>query len=157
MSGMMYTITLPGVAITTAQDLIYIKAPTLVCTVLHEVVVTQDLIEVSEQLPLEILFRSTDNTGGTDTTPTPLMGGYAAYTGTTTDVQVTDGTWAGEGTGAGLIWRESQNILNGWHYLPTPEGRPMLAPADRFAIRIDTAPAGSTTVSAVALIERLGG
>ncbi len=148
--GRMYTVTMDAAAVTAAKDLMRISAPSDAVVILHEVKVTQDESESSEQLPIQIHRASTDGTG-TAATARPLQEGDAAFGGAAV-VNLTADATAGD-----IVWRESQNVLNGWHWLPTPEGRPVISPSGRMVIRLDAAPGASTKFTAVALVEEIGG
>ena len=60
-----------------------------------------------------------------------------------------------------MLKRQSQNIINGWHYLPTPEDRIVLSPtagtAGRLVIKLDAAPAAALVISGWVIIEEIGG
>jgi len=46
-----------------------------------------------------------------------------------------------EGTDGDIIYREGFNVLNGWQYIPVPEGRIWVPPAGIIASKFTTAPA----------------
>ena len=94
---------------------------------------------------------TTDGTG-TAVTPNPLRVGDLAFGGTAAvDLSV-------EPTAIGaILWREGQNLLNGWHYLPPPESRPVISPLARLGIRLEVAPAVSKNFTVIAVIEEIGG
>ncbi len=148
--GRIYSALLDEVAVTGAQSFFRISAPSDAIVVLHEVRISNDDVETSQQLPLQIARVSTDGTG-TSYVAVPLEVGTVAFGGTV----VTD--LSAEPTVTDILWRDSQNILNGWHYLPTPELRIILSPSGRIAIRIDANPTGSTKFSGFALFEEIGG
>lgn len=148
--GRMYTVLMDAISVSAAKDLMRISAPSDAIVVLHEVKVTQDTIETSEQLPIQINRASTDGTG-TGATARALEDGSQAFGGSAV-VNLTADTTPGN-----ILWREAQNILNGWHYLPTPESRPVISPSGRIVVRLDAAPDAGTTFSVVAVIEEIGG
>ena len=157
--GRMYTCPLDAVSVAAVCELWYIAAPTDAIVVLHEVVVTQDTSETSEQLPLNIFRTATDQSAkGSALTPAPLKVGDAAFGGVVRYNILTAETFATETT---MLKRQSQNIINGWHYLPTPEARIALSPtagtAGRLCIKLDGAPSAALTVSGYAIIEEIGG
>ncbi len=153
--GRMYVGILDAQSVSTAVDLVYIKAPADMILVVHEILVTQDTTETSEQLPIQILRRTTDNTGGA-TTPavSPLNPTDTASTATW---ETYDGSWAGTGTAGDILWRAGQNVLNGWHWLPTPESRIIISPSGRLAVRIETNPASALIINVNLWFEEIGG
>lgn len=148
--GRMYTVLMDAVSVSAAKDLMRISAPATAALLLHEVKITQDASETSEQLPIQIQRSSTAGTG-TAATPEKLDPGDAAASATAATNLTVDTTISGS-----PLWRESQNVLNGWHYLPTPETRPVLAPSGILAIRLDAPPAAALTLTVVAVIEEIG-
>ena len=148
--GRMYSVVMDAVAVTAAQDLIRISAPSDAIVVIHEVKVTQENTETSDQVAIQLQRSSTDGTGSA-ATPEQFESGDPAFGGTA----VTNLTVAT--TLSDLLWREGFNVLNGFHWLPTPETRIVVSPSARFVVRIDDAPAASTTVTAVVLFEEIGG
>jgi hypothetical protein len=156
--GRIYNIVLDAIAVTAVADLVWIGSPTDAITILHEVEITQDLVEISEQLPLNLFRTTTDNSAnGTSNTPNPIQVGDPAYGGTVR-TNITGGSLATEST---MLRRASQNVLNGWHWLFTPETRIVLTPAagtaGRLVIKLDAAPAASLSFSGVVTIEEVGG
>ena len=139
-----------GVSVSVAKDLMRISVATNKIAILHEVVVTQDQSEVSEQLPFQIHRASTDGTG-TSVTPEKLDPGDAAFSGTAVVNLTVDTTISGL-----LLHRESQNVLNGWTFTPTPEGRIVIPGGGRVVIRLDAAPAAALPMSIYALVEEIG-
>ena len=154
--GRIYYVTIDGVSITAITDLLWIGSPTDAVTVLHEISITQDDSETSLQVPLRVFRTTTDNSAnGTGVTPAPAHSGDAAYGGTVRRV-ITGGSLSSETT---PLFSLSQNALNGWFWLPTPEARIYLSPtagtAGRLAIKIDATV--TLTVSGYIVIEALGG
>ena len=148
--GRMYTVVMPATAVTVAKDLMRIKSAADKVTVVHEIKVTQETLETSEQLPLLIQRASTDGTG-TSKTPEKCDAGDAAFGGTVVVNLSADTTLSGA-----PLWEEGQNILNGWHYLPPPEARPVIPGQGRLTVRLTAAPGASTTFAIVAVLEEIG-
>jgi len=152
--GRMYTAVIDGISVSAVADLFWLAAPADACVVVHEIVVTQDTSESSEQLPLNVFRTATDNSGnGTANTPAPLEVGDPAFGGTVR-TNITGGSLSAETT---MLHRESQNILNGWHILPTPECRIVLSPSGRMAVKLDAAPSAALPISARIVFEEIGG
>ena len=152
--GRMYTAVLDGVSVSAVADLFWIAAPSDACVVIHEINITQDTSETSEQLPLNVFRTATDNAAqGTANTPNPLDVGSPAFGGTVRTI-ITGGSLSAETT---MLVRESQNILNGWSILPTPECRIVLSPSGRLAVKLDAAPAAALPISGRIVFEEIGG
>lgn len=152
--GRMYTVTFEKVAVTAIQDLFEIVAPSDAVVVLHNAQVSQDSDEgdtEAEQLNILIHRGSTSGSGGSTVTPAPLEVGDAAFGGTCEANNTTQGT---EGT---QVWSESFNIQVGWHFIPTPETRPVISPSGRLIIELQDAPADSLTMSGSVTFEEIGG
>ena len=156
--GRRYVAVLDALPVSAECDLFYIEAPSTAVVVLHEVVVTQDLSETSEQLPLGIYRTATDDsTNGTAITPRPLEAGDTAFSG------VVKKNFTGAALAAETIplYRQSQNVLGGWHILFTPETRPVISPSgtnnQRMVIKLETAPTAQLTMSGYIVIEEIGG
>ncbi len=54
------------------------------------------------------------------------------------------------------IHREAANILSGFHYVPTPEARPIMANGAVIVVRLETAPTNTLSLSVNAVIEEEG-
>ena len=153
--GRMYTATMDSIAVAAETELFYVKAPTDAVVVIHEVKITQDASETSEQLPLKIYRTATDQSAkGSDALPVPLEEGDAAFGGNVRRNILTAATFATPGS---MLISDSQNILNGWHVLPTPESRIVVSPGDGLVVKLDAAPAASLNFSGYMIIEEIGG
>lgn len=139
-----------NVAVTAAQDLVRISAPSTAIVVIHEVKVTNEDVETSNQVAYQLQRSSTDGTG-TSATPEAFEEGSTAFGGTAVVDLTVDTTIDGV-----PLWKEGQNILNGFHWLPTPETRIVISPSARFVVRLDSAPAASTQMSATVVFEEIG-
>jgi len=160
--GRMYTATINAVSVSTIAELFAIMAPADSVVVVHEICITQDSSETSEQLPLHIFRTATDQSAkGSAITPAPLNAGDAAFGGTVRSNILTGATFA---TVTTLLMRQAQNILNGWHILPRPESRIVLSPGvsatttgANLVIKLDTAPTAALTISGYVVLEEIGG
>ena len=151
----MYSATFKAVATDAIAELFFIQAPSDAALRVHEIKITQDASETSEQLPLSIFRTTTDQSAkGTAVTPNPLSTGDSAFGGVVRRSILTAETFATEGAN---IYNDSQNILNGWHILPTPETRLDISPSGRLVIKLETAPSASINVSGYIMIEEIGG
>jgi len=147
--GRFYTVVMKANSVSIAKDLMTVSAPATSVVVLHQAVLSQDASETSEQLPMQI-HRVGNDGQGTVVTARKTLAGDAAFGGTS-NVNLTTDTTEGD-----ILWRESQNILNGWNYFPTPEMRFTIPPDNEIAIRLDTAPTAALTLTLSAVIEEIG-
>lgn len=150
-----YSATMDSIAVAAESELFFIAAPTDAVVRIHEIKVTQDASETSEQLPLKVYRTATDQSAkGTAVTSNPLSEGDAAFGGTVRRNILTAETFATEGA---MLITDSQNIINGWHILPTPEARIDISPGDYLVIKLDAAPSASINVSSYVILEEIGG
>jgi hypothetical protein len=153
--GNIYTATFSAVAVTAAQDLFEILAPATLSIILHSVVITQVSDTDSEQIRFAIkrvTGSPTSGSGGSTVTPRPIVLG-ATFGGT---VEANNTTRISGGTNV-TLYEESQNILNGWYYLPTPEMRYEFGGATYCIVGLEAAPVDSLTISGTATFETIGG
>ena len=147
--GRRYSVVMESQSISAAKDLIRVTADTDKSIRLLQARVSQSNIDIQEQLPFQIHRASSDGTG-TSNTPKPLSAGDAAFGGTavtnlTADTTVTD-----------VLWHESESLLNGFRYLPTPDEVIEAPGGGRLVLRLDGAPDAATTFSASMVIEEIG-
>ena len=105
----------------------------------------------SEQLNILIHRGSTNGSGGTTPTPTPLLLNDAAAG---TVVEANNTTQGTEGT---FIHSECFNVMAGLQLIWPPEMRPVVSPSDLLHIELQTAPADSLTMSGTIYFEEIGG
>lgn len=152
--GRMYSAVFEEVAVTTAQDLFEINAPSDASVIVHSLHISQSSDAgdaASEQLNVLIHRGSTSGSGGGTPTPAPLQAGDAAFGGTVETNNTTQGT---EGT---QIHSEAFNVMAGLVIVWTPETRPVISPSGRLIIELQTAPADSLTMSGTVYFEEIGG
>lgn len=153
--GRRYTAALDALSVSAVCELFNVIAPADAVVAIHEVLITQDAGETSEQLPVRIFRTATDQSAkGSANTPAPLEVGDAAFGGTVRTNVLTAETFATETT---MLFCQSQNVLNGWHWLWTPETRPILSPSGKLCIKLDAAPAAALTFSGYVVFEEIGG
>lgn len=153
--GRLYSAVMDAQAVAAVCELFYLAAPADAIVKIHEIVITQDGSETSEQLPLNVFRTATDQAAkGSANTPAPLSVGDPAFGGTVRTNILTAETFATEST---MLMRQSQNILNGWHILPTPETQIVLSPSGSLCIKLDAAPGASINVSGYVIFEEIGG
>ena len=153
--GRRYTAVIDALAVAAVDELFFIAAPADAVVVLHEVFISQEVSETSEMLPVNIFRTATNQAAkGTSNTPAPLEAGDAAFGGVVRTNILTAETFATETT---ALFRQAQNMLNGWHWLWTPETRPVISPSAGLCIKLDTAPSTSLTIAAYVIFEEIGG
>ena len=154
--GMMYAATFGAVAVTAAQDVFEIVAPSDKCVIVHEVVIEQSSDAGDAQAELlrvqAIRGFTTSGSGGSAVTPAPLESGNAAAG---SSVEANNTTVATTGTTA-TIFDRAFNVQIGFFWQPTPECRIVLSPSHRLVIRIP-APADSLTMHGTMVFEEIGG
>ncbi len=148
--GRLYSVLMDAVSVSAAKDLLRLSAPADAVVVVHEVTVSQEASETSEQVAIQLQRASTDGTG-TSATPRPMEVGSTAFGGTAV-VNLTADTTPGD-----ILRREAANLLSGYKYLPTPETRPVISPSGRFVVRLEDAPAAARTMSVEVIFEEIGG
>ena len=156
--GREYQSIIDGVAATTAIEFFFLSCPTDAVVLITELSITQDTIELSEQLPLKLWRTATANEAvGTANTPNPTEVGNPAFGGTARTMLP-----AASSAVTTLLRREAQNILNGWLWKGSIEEPilvlgPIAGVASRCAIGLHTAPAASTTFSGYLKFIEIGG
>ena len=147
--GRKYTAVFEGVSVAAVQDLFEINAPSDAIVVIHDVHITQDASETSEQLPFAIK-RSTGSSGsgGSVVTPRQMESGDAAFGGT---VEANNTTQA---TTVTTLRRRSENMLNGVHWQDLGI---KLSPSARVVVTLETAPAAPLDMSGEIVFEEIGG
>ena len=150
--GRVYNTTGTVASVASTKDLFEIAAPNDMAIVIHEIHVTNDTDETSEMIPLTIQRAGTGGSGGSVVTDkAPMHVGDAASTAT---VESGNGTQASTLT---LLYRLSENILNGWHWVPVPEGRIVISPSGIVVVRLEASPTTAGTYSFSCLYEEVGG
>ncbi len=147
-----YTIYMEA-SVSAAKTLIEILNTAAVMTVVLGVGVTQDGSETSDQVTVE-LKRITATGTGTATTPVKRSPGDPAATFTAKTNDSAEPTY--EGTDP--VWSEGFNMLSGvsrdWSFMEAPESTP--GTAKGWGLKLDTAPAGATTIRAWMRVAELG-
>ena len=156
--GAIFTSVIDGVAATTAIEFFFLSNASDSVTFVEEICITQDTIEISEQLVLRMWRTATANEAvGTANTPAPQEFGSAAYGGTARTMLA-----AASSAVTTLHRREGQNILNGWLWKgsfddPLIVLGPVAGTASRIAIGLANAPAASTTFSGYIRFREISG
>lgn len=136
-----YELEMDSIATTTAHTLVSLIAPsTAILEVVRFAITTR--ATVSEGSQAQVIRTSTAGTG-TSATPAPL-GAYAA-SGVTALVNHT----STEPTTTTILISEAFNLVSGWQWVALDEeGRIVVPPSGRLTLKLNVAPAGSTTMSA---------
>lgn len=146
MSGRMYSISFAAVAVSAAQDLFEITAPSSAGIALHALTLGQSSDygdAAAEGLSLTIVRGyTTSGSGGSAATPRILVPGGSAAS---SSAEVNNTTVASAGTPV-TLHADAFNVQAGYQYVWTPETRPRAAPSSRIVVRI-TAPADALTMS----------
>lgn len=155
--GRMYTGGFKAVAITAQQDLFEVLAGTGKPIVVHAWCLSQttevgDAMEEGLALVANRGAGVTSGTGGTAPTLVPL-GVDDTAAGATLEVNNT--TKITGGTITELEWY-SWNVRIPFMMIYTPEMRPLIKPADRWTLELETTPSDSITVSGTIWLEEIG-
>jgi hypothetical protein len=147
--------TFSAVAVSAAQDLFEIVAPSTRKVVIRELRFGQysDPGDTEAELLSILIMRGHAITGSGGAAVTPA---FLAHTGSPTLTSViarNNTTVATTGTVVTLL-ADSFNVMGGFRYLPVPEERIELAPSARLVVRI-TAPSDALTMNGTMLFEEL--
>jgi hypothetical protein len=155
--GRMYSCSFDATAASGDMDIIELTAPATAVVVVHEIHLTQETLEVSEQLPMSILrvpATVTAGTGGITGTARKLGGVLDASASST--LKAFNGTLATTSGTLETLRRSSENFLNGWHWVFTPETRIVVPPSGVIVVRMATAPSVTLTMDAEIIFEEIG-
>jgi hypothetical protein len=122
------------------KEIAHILSGSSAVTVLHEVVIGVRSSD-SQMACFSICHAGTTGAPGSTVAVSPLQIGDAAFGGAVYAVAATNAT------GLTYIHRETVNQLNGFHYLPPPELRPIIKPSGHIVIRRETSVVGSTDIA----------
>jgi hypothetical protein len=150
----MYSATFDQVGVTAAQDLFQLTAPADAVVRIHAVYISQSSDAgdaASEQLNILVHRGSTDGSGGSAPTPSPLQVGFPSAG---TAIEANNTSQSTEGTN---IHTDCFNVMAGWTWIPTPETRPVISPSGRLVVELQTAPSDSLTMSGTVVFEEIGG
>lgn len=144
-------------SVSAAQDCLRIAAPTAGTLKLIEAHVTNDTDETSEMLPFSV-YGCSDNGTGTAANIVNLavdkngLLSAGAFSGFSAVYNLSGATTKSP---SNPVVRESVNILSGYHFVPVPEARPQISGggAGGLAIRLETAPTNTLSLSVYAIVE----
>lgn len=143
MLGRPYTVIMDAVAVTAAQDLIRLSAPSDAALAITKAWVGQEALDdINEAGAVQIQRASTDGTG-TSATARPMREGDAAFGGSAV-VDLSADTTAGV-----ILVRENFNFAAGWVWTPyAMEEAIIVPPSGRIVLRLEVAPSASMTMTA---------
>lgn len=161
MSGRMYTATFKSTAVTAAQDLFEILAPSDAIVVIHDWTLSQttEVGDAAEEMLILTTNRGvgsvTSGSGGAAVTPQPIQDSDAAFGGT---VERNNTTILAVGTGTLETDLEvhAWNVRVPYQKIYTPETRPVLAPSTYWTLEMESTPADSITMHGTVTFEEIG-
>ena len=154
--GRIYTAQFSAVAVSAAQDLFEIVAPSDAIVKIHNIRLgqTSDVGDAAEEILLIKLNSgaTTSGSGGGSYTPVPIELGDAAFGGT---CEINNTTQAADGT---IVTNHAWpwNVRGPFEIIFEPETRPVLSPSRRCVLTIP-APADALTMMGTITFEEIGG
>lgn len=151
-----YTAQFSAVAVSAAQDLFEIVAPSDAIVKIHNIRLgqTSDVGDTAEEILLIKLNSgaTTSGSGGGSYTPVPIELGDAAFGGT---CEINNTTQAADGT---IVTHHAWpwNVRGPFEIIFEPETRPVLSPSRRCVLTIP-APADALTMMGTITFEEIGG
>ena len=151
-----YTAQFSAVAVSAAQDLFEIVAPSDAIVKIHNIRLgqTSDVGDAAEEILLIKLNSgaTTSGSGGGSYTPVPIELGDAAFGGT---CEINNTTQAADGT---IVTHHAWpwNVRGPFEIIFEPETRPVLSPSRRCVLTIP-APADALTMMGTITFEEIGG
>jgi hypothetical protein len=153
--GRMYSATFEEVAVTAAQDLFELVAPSDLAVVIHGMTFSQSTDagdSESEQLNILIHRGTTSGSGGSTPTPNPMV---VSTTASTVTVEANNNTT--QSTEGAILHAECFNVMSGFVHWWPPETRPVISPSGRLIVELQTAPDDSINMSGTIYFEEIGG
>lgn len=154
--GRIYTAQFSAVAVSAAQDLFEIVAPSDAIVKIHNIRLgqTSDVGDAAEEILLIKLNSgaTTSGSGGGSYTPVPIELGDAAFGGT---CEINNTTQAADGT---IVTHHAWpwNVRGPFEIIFEPETRPVISPSRRCVLTIP-APADALTMMGTITFEEIGG
>ena len=154
--GRLYTAQFSAVAVSAAQDLFEIVAPSDAIVKIHNIRLgqTSDVGDAAEEILLIKLNSgaTTSGSGGGSYTPVPIELGDAAFGGT---CEINNTTQAADGT---IVTHHAWpwNVRGPFEIIFEPETRPVISPSRRCVLTIP-APADALTMMGTITFEEIGG
>lgn len=136
-------------ASTAAKELIHVLCSASHVIAIHEVTITGRSTS-SEFMTVGVAFAATTNAVGATCALVPLCQGQTTCSGNVYGVA------SSNATGLSYVYDETVNVLNGFHWVPTPECRPVIKPGGRLVVRRETTVATDFAVDAHIVFEEIG-
>ena len=140
-------------ASTVVKEMIQIVGSASCVTLLHEAHITA-ASTVNAAAIFGIAFAGTTGVLGTTIAAVAFDPGDAAFRGSVAGV-------AGSTNATALTYvggsQQGVNIINGYHFTPVPENRPVIKPGGRLVIRRDSAIADDVAWNVSIIFEEIGG
>lgn len=140
-------------ASTVAKEMLHIQANSSCVVVIHECHLTANTT-LNAAAGFALAWAATTGVVGTTIAPAPLDPGGVAGRSTVYGV-------AGSTNATGLTYvpgsQQVCNLINGYHYMPLPENRPIMKPGARMVVRRESAIADDVAWTASIIYEELGG
>lgn len=155
--GRMYTGVFGSSDLSAPIELFTLAPPTNAIVVIHEIHITQALLEISEQMCMA-LYRAlptvTPPTGGT-VVPIAKVGGMLDASASSV-VKREHTSFMSSSTQKDLLRQSNENILNGWHWVFTPEARIVVPPTTLFACDLESSPSTPMSFNVEVVFEEIG-
>lgn len=152
----MYSALFNNVAVSAAQDIFEIVAPSTAMVVVHSCFlgqVTDYGDAASEGLRVQFI-RGHTGSGSGGSTVTPVRLGGNNYPTAASTVEANNTTPASGGS-PDTVFIDVFNIQVGWQYIPPPEQRIYVRPSERLVLNLPTAPADAITMSGTLIFEEI--
>jgi hypothetical protein len=151
----LYCAVFEAISVSAAQDLFSLQPAVNKPCAIHEIHITQDAGETSEQLVVRVRrlpATFTVGSGGAAITTGPISAFDTAFGATVRRNDTTAATTSGT---AVPLRRMGDNVLNGWHWVFTPETRPLFVNGEGCVVNLPTAPGAALTMSGELIFEEL--
>jgi hypothetical protein len=157
MMGRMYACTWLSGTVNDVVELFELTVPSTMVVCIHEIHLSQINSEVSEQLPVylyRVLPTITPGSGGT-TQPSGKLGGVLDSAAGAV-IKTLNTTPAASSASFQYLRRSSDNILNGWHWVFTPETRIIIPPSGVLVAKLDGSPSIDLQFTGEIIFEEIG-
>jgi hypothetical protein len=153
-----YSVVSAAVAITAAQDLVYLASSSTIPLRILRIEIGQNTeVGDAQDESLRVRFRrsmTTVGSGGSSITPAKY-GSITADPAASFTARANDTTAASGGTIEEIFDGMQWNVRNGYIWLPTPKEELLIPVSTKFAFNLPTAPADSVTTSVTMLVEEM--
>ena len=155
--GRMYTCVFATGNLSASIELFTLTPPANAIVVIHEINISQPVLEISEQMTMA-LYRArptvTPPTGGTVEASAKVGGLLDASASSVVKSEHT--SYMSSSTSIDLLRQANENILNGWHWVFTPETRIIVPPTTLFACDLESVPSQPIAFNVEIVFEEIG-